>query len=426
MELWLLILIIFLLTVLLIAARVIHHTSAALFGAVLASIALIMNGFSDQEILAMIRLEPILVITGMTVVAEVMRGAGVFQFLAVYFVRLTRGNPKKLFVIFFLLTAVLSTVLLNSVVILIMGYLVILTCYALEIKPHGFFLGELLAVGAGGAFTLIGTTPNIIIADYAGFGFDYYMTRFGIFALLVIAVSLVAVYYMIRSQLIVVDPKAYDRLMDLDPWMMVPNRRLFWVYAGLFALLIVAFVLFPQPYVVAIGGMTVFMTVSHSEPRTSLRDIEWDIIFFIGGLFILSGALELVGILTAISDVIISASGGQLIPASLMLLLGAWAGTFIIGGPPIATIFAPIAIDVATVMGWPIGIRDPLFWGVGFGAALGGVATPFGAVPLIVLSMVNFKDSKMSWRKFLIIAILVNIIQIALCSIYIVLFVLFI
>jgi Na+/H+ antiporter NhaD/arsenite permease-like protein len=425
-ELWLLILIIFLLTVLLIAARVIHHTSAALFGAVLASIALIMNGFSDQEILAMIRLEPILVITGMTVVAEVMRGAGVFQFLAVYFVRLTRGNPKKLFVIFFLLTAVLSTVLLNSVVILIMGYLVILTCYALEIKPHGFFLGELLAVGAGGAFTLIGTTPNIIIADYAGFGFDYYMTRFGIFALLVIAVSLVAVYYMIRSQLIVVDPKAYDRLMDLDPWMMVPNRRLFWVYAGLFALLIVAFVLFPQPYVVAIGGMTVFMTVSHSEPRTSLRDIEWDIIFFIGGLFILSGALELVGILTAISDVIISASGGQLIPASLMLLLGAWAGTFIIGGPPIATIFAPIAIDVATVMGWPIGIRDPLFWGVGFGAALGGVATPFGAVPLIVLSMVNFKDSKMSWRKFLIIAILVNIIQIALCSIYIVLFVLFI
>ncbi|MHA2302374.1 MAG: hypothetical protein ACXACD_15610, partial [Candidatus Thorarchaeota archaeon] len=62
MELWLLILIIFLLTVLLIATRVIHHTSAALFGAVLASIALIMNGFSDQEILAMIRLEPILVI----------------------------------------------------------------------------------------------------------------------------------------------------------------------------------------------------------------------------------------------------------------------------------------------------------------------------------------------------------------------------
>ena len=99
MELWLLILIIFLLTVLLITTRVIHHTSAALFGAVLVSIALIMNGFSDQEILAMIRLEPILVITGITVVAEVMRGAGVFQFLAVYFVRLTQGNPKKLFVI---------------------------------------------------------------------------------------------------------------------------------------------------------------------------------------------------------------------------------------------------------------------------------------------------------------------------------------
>ncbi|MHA1943117.1 MAG: SLC13 family permease [Candidatus Thorarchaeota archaeon] len=422
MELWLLILIIFFITVLLITTRVIHHTSAALFGAILTSIALITNGFSDQEILAMVRLEPILVIAGMTVVAEVMRGAGVFQFLAVYFIRLTRGNSKKLFVIFFLLTAALSTVLLNTVVILIMGYLVILTCYALEIKPHGFILGEMLAVGAGGTFTLIGTTPNVIIADYAGFGFDYYIIQFGILALIVITVSLVAVFLMIRNQLTVEDSKAFGRVMDLDPWMMVPNRRLFWVYAGLFAMLIVTFVLFPQPYVVAIGGMMVFMTVSHADPRASLRDIEWDIIFFIGGLFILAGALELVGILSVISDTILLASGGELIPASLMLLWGAWIGTFIIGGPPIATVFAPLAVDMATIMSWPIGMRDPLFWGVGFGAALGGIATPFGAVPLLVLSMVSFDDSKMSWRRFLISAILLNIIQIGLCSIYIILY----
>ncbi|MHA1938577.1 MAG: SLC13 family permease [Candidatus Thorarchaeota archaeon] len=421
MELSLLILIIFFITVVLIVTRIVHHTTAALIGAVLASIALITNGVSGQEILAMVRLEPILVITGMTVVAEVMQGAGVFQFLAVYFIQLTRGNPKKLFVIFCLLTAALSSVLLNTVVILIMGYLVILTCQTLEIKPHGFLLGQMLAVGAGGAFTLIGTTPNVIIADYAGFGFDYYITRFGILALIVITVSLVAVYLIFRRQLTVEDSKAFDRMMDLDPWMMLPIRRLFWVYAGLFALLIVAFALFPQPYVVALGGMTVFMTVSHADPRASLRDIEWDIIFFIGGLFVLAGALELVGILSVISDAILLASGGQLIPASLMLLWGAWIGTFIIGGPPIATVFAPLAIDLATVMGWPIAIRDPLFWGVGFGAALGGVATPFGAVPLLVSSMVSFKDSKMSWRKFLIIAILVNIIQIGICSIYIML-----
>jgi Na+/H+ antiporter NhaD/arsenite permease-like protein len=421
-ELWLQILIIFFITVLLITTRVIHHTSAALFGAILASITLITNGFSDQEILTLVRLEPILVIAGMTVVAEVMRGAGVFQFLAVYFIRLTKGNPKKLFVIFFLLTAALSTVLLNTIVLLIMGYLVILTCYALEIKPHGFFLGVMLAVGAGGAFTLIGTTPNVIIADYAGFGFDYYIIQFGILALIMITVSLAAVFLMIRHQLTVEDSKAFDRVMDLDPWMMVPNRRLFWVYAGLFAMLIVTFVLFPQPYVVAIGGMMVFMTVSHADPRASLSDIEWDIIFFIGGLFILAGALELVGMLSVISDTIVLASGGQLIPASLMLLWGTWFGTFIIGGPPIATVFAPLVVDMATIMSWPIGMRDPLFWGVGFGAALGGIATPFGAVPLLVASMVSFDNSKMSWRRFLVSAILVNIIQIGLCSIYILLF----
>ena len=422
MELWQLILIIFFITVLLIATRMVHHTTAALIGAVLASIVLIRNGVPGEVILAMVRLESILVITGMTVVAEVMRGAGVFQFLAVYFIRLTRGNPKKLFVIFCLLTAALSAVLLNTVVILIIGYLVILTCHALEIKPHGFLFGVMLAVGAGGAFTLIGTTPNVIIADYAGFGFDYYITRFGVFALIVFTVSLIAVFLVVRRHLTVENSKALDRVMDLDPWMMVPNRRLFWVYAGLFALLIIAFVLFPQPYVVAIAGMMVFMVVSHADPRASLRDVEWDIIFFIGGLFVVAGAMQLLGILSVVSNAILWASGGKLIPASLMLLLTTWIGTFIIGGSPIATVFAPLAVEMATFMGWPVGIRDPLFWGVGFGTALGSIATPFGSVPLLVLSMVSFKDSKMSWRRFLIIAILVNMIQIVLCSLYIMLF----
>ncbi|MFX1492444.1 MAG: SLC13 family permease [Promethearchaeota archaeon] len=419
MELWLLILIIFFITVLLIVTRRIHHTTAALIGAVLASIALILNGITGETILAMVRLEPILVITGMTVVAEVIRGAGVFQFLAVYCIRLTRGDPKKLFILFCLLTAVLSTVLINTVVILIMGYLVILTCHALKLKPHTFLLGIMIAVGVGGAFTLIGTSSNVIVADYAGFNFGYYIIRFGVLALIVFTVTLVILLFIIRRQLTVTDPKAFEQIRELDPWMMVPNRRLFLVYAGLFVLLIAAFIVFPQAYVVALAGMTIFMIVSHADPRLSLRDVEWDIIFFIGGLFVLAGALELVGILRVVSGAILTVSGGQLVPASLLLLWGTWISAFVIGSSPVATVFTPLAIEISTLMGWPIGIRDPLFWGVGFGTALGGIATPFGAVPLLVLSMISFKNSKMSWGRFFIIAILVNILQIGICSIYI-------
>jgi Na+/H+ antiporter NhaD/arsenite permease-like protein len=73
-------------------------------------------------------------------------------------------------------------------------------------------------------------------------------------------------------------------------------------------------------------------------------------------------------------------------------------------------------------MGWPIGVRDPLFWGIGFGTALGGITTPYGAIPLLVLAMVSFKDTRMSWRRFLIIGTLVNLMQMGLCSLYIVLF----
>jgi len=86
-----------------------------------------------------------------------------------------------------------------------------------------------------------------------------------------------------------------------------------------------------------------------------------------------------------------------------------------------ATTFAPLAAEMAVAMGWTAGIQDPLFWAVGFGSALGGIATPFGAVPLLVFSMISFKDSKLSNRSFLIIALLINLLMIGICSGYILL-----
>jgi Na+/H+ antiporter NhaD/arsenite permease-like protein len=419
--LWLLVLLIFLVTVLLIVTRRVHHTTAALMGAVLVSITLISFGVSGETMLAMVRLEPILVITAMTVVAEVIRGGGVFQFLAMHFVRLTRGNPVRLFILFCLLSAALSTVLLNSVVILIIGYLTILTCQALEIESHPFFLGEMLATGVGGAFTLIGTSSNIIIADYAGFNFAYYLFQFGWFALVMLSVTLVVLYLLVRRKFARLDPEALYRVMKFNPWMMVPNRRVFYAYTGLFVGLIVAFALYPQTYVVALAGMMVFMLASHADPRTSLRNIEWDIIFFIGGLFVLSGALELVGILQVLAQDILLVSGGHLILASVLMLWGTWLGALVIGASPMATTFAPLVVEMATVMGWTAGIRDPLFWGVGFGAALGGVATPFGLAPLVVSSMAKIKQGTKSRRNFFLTALTVNILQIGLCTLFILL-----
>jgi Na+/H+ antiporter NhaD/arsenite permease-like protein len=105
-----------------------------------------------------------------------------------------------------------------------------------------------------------------------------------------------------------------------------------------------------------------------------------------------------------------------------MLLWSTWIGAFFIGNSPIATLFAPLASEIATIMGWPIGVRDPLFWGAGLGTALGGITSPFGSAPLLVLAMVSFKDSKMSWSRFLSMGTLVNLMQIGLCSLYIMLF----
>ena len=67
-----------------------------------------------------------------------------------------------------LITAVASAMLDNVTTVLLIAPVTLLVCDRLQINPVPFLIAEVFASNIGGASTLVGDPPNIIIASRAG------------------------------------------------------------------------------------------------------------------------------------------------------------------------------------------------------------------------------------------------------------------
>ena len=75
------------------------------------------------------------------------------------------GSPLRVMVLLVLITAMASAFLDNVTTVLLIAPVTLLVCDRLGIDPIPFLIAEVIASNIGGAATLIGDPPNIIIAS---------------------------------------------------------------------------------------------------------------------------------------------------------------------------------------------------------------------------------------------------------------------
>lgn len=129
----------------------------------------------------------ILLLLGMMILVGVVKQTGLFDFLAIWAAKRSRGKPFRLMVI----TAIASPILDNVTIIMLVAPVTLVICDRLRIAAQPFLIAEVLASNIGGAATLIGDPPNIIIASRAGLTFNDFLVNMApavavIFALFVV------------------------------------------------------------------------------------------------------------------------------------------------------------------------------------------------------------------------------------------------
>jgi len=412
--------IVFLVTYAVIVSEKIHRAVAALVGAALIALGGIL---SAEEAIQAIDFNTIGLLVGMMVIVGITRQTGVFEYLAIKAARLSGGHPLKIMAALALVTAVLSALLDNVTTVLLVVPVTFSIAQKLEITPLPYLIVEILASNIGGTATLIGDPPNIMIGSATGLGFMDFVINLVPVIIVIYALTVFILRFIYRKQL-VTSPELQRSIMELNENDEIKDPALLKKCLLVLFLTVAGFVLHQfihlESSVIALSGASLLLLLSREDPEHALHAVEWPVIFFFTGLFIIVGALEHVGVIEAIARVSLEVTGGEVMSSGLLILwISAIASAFVDNIPFVATMI-PLIQDMGRLGG--IENINFLWWSLSLGACLGGNGTIVGAsANVVVIGMAEKRGTNISFLGFMKVAFPLMIMSILLSTLYLVL-----
>jgi Na+/H+ antiporter NhaD/arsenite permease-like protein len=380
---------VFVVTYALIASERVDKTLAALAG----GLAMVLLGVLDQhEAFAGIDLNVIFLLAGMMVLAGIVRRTGVFGWMAVRAARLASADPYRVLVVMTLVTAVASAFLDNVTTVVLIGPVTLFLAAGLGMNPVPLIISEILASNIGGAATLIGDPPNILIGSAADLDFNAFLFHMAPLMVILLVLYLVAAKWIFRGQL-GADEARSRTLLALDEREMIVDPRLLRRSLVVLGLTLVGFVLHGplgyEPATVALTGAVALMLVTRQDPREVLREVEWPTLFFFIGLFMLVTGIIQIGVVEAAAGVVADLTGGALAGTALLVMWFSAGASAVIDNIPYAATMTPLVHQLAAGRGRE---GDVLWWALAIGTDLGGNATIIGASANVVLAALSDRE----------------------------------
>ena len=180
-----------------------------------------------------------------------------------------------------------------------------LVCQRLGLRPVPFLMAEVFASNIGGAATLVGDPPNIIIAARAGLSFNDFLVNLAPIVVVLMVVFCLLCRWLFRKDF-VYDAERAAAVMRLDEREAITDRGLLVKSLAVLALVMVGFVLHPvlhyEPSVVALLGAGLLLLITDVDATDALREVEWPTLAFFAGLFIMVGGLVETGVIGTIAE----------------------------------------------------------------------------------------------------------------------------
>jgi len=395
--------------------EVVHRTALALFGALVMLIVLFSTGILDTHdsvdfVIGAIDFNTIGLLLGMMVIVGILGETGIFQYIGIKAAKISNGNVWKLMVLLAVITAVGSAFLDNVTMVLLMVPVTISVCRILNINPISLILAQIFASNIGGATTLIGDPPNIMIGSAAGIDFVTFAYHMTPEIILTMGVTIVLFKFMFRKDL-KQKPENVEKLQALDAKKEIKDVMLLKKSAIVLGAVILMFMfhgmLGLEVSIIALGGAAVLLVVTGKQPQVAFRHVEWPTLLFFCGLFIIVGGVEVSGALELLAHNILEITGGDLGKTLFAIVMtSAFASAFVDNIPFTATMI-PIIESISADTSFAKTLADytynPLWYALAFGADLGGNGTLIGAsANLVAIAVAEKFGYRIFFREFLI------------------------
>ncbi len=369
----------------LIFSEKLHRTSAAVIGAVAMVGVGLMSGFYSQELaVAAIDGNTMMLLLAMMMLVAMLRPTGGLEYIGIRLARLAGGDPRKLLVYLCLVVSILSMFLDNVTTVMIFAPLTVLITRILNLNPTPFLVGEAMLSNVGGAATLVGDPPNIMIGSTSGLDFTAFLTHMGPMVLPAWLVTIAILLVIFRKELRPTDGQVPDIALD-ESKAIKDMPGLIRVSLALAVVIVLFFLhhrLHLYPAYVAWFGVAIALLISRTNTDDIFASVEWSILIFFASLFVIVGGVNASGLLDLLGR---SLAHGALDPDTLLwsALALMWVAAIIsalVDNIPFTVAMLPIVAGLESQ-----GIEvTALWWALAIGVGLGGNVTHIGATANII------------------------------------------
>ena len=392
--------------------------------AILGAMAVVfLDVMTEEEALSHVDLEVILLLAGMMSLAYVIGRTGVFDWAALRSAQLVRGNGFGTLCLMVAMTAVASAFLDNVTVVVLAVPIVLSLCRTLQLNPMPFLLSQVFASNIGGAATVVGDPPNIIIASAGDIGFVDFMINIAPVSFISMAALLLLLYFWFRNDVTAPDASRQD-VMSQKADEAIKDKGLLVKSGVVFGFTLLGFLfhesLDTRPAFIAVAGAGVLALVSRIDPREVLDHVEWTTLAFFTGLFILVGGLVETGVTGEVQEWLLDLAGDSERTLAFLLVWFGGVASAIVDNIPFTATMVEIVKELPFVKELPESAgTSPLWWALTLGADLGGNATVVGAsANVIVVSLARARGYPISFMAFLRYGFVISVVTLVISTAY--------
>ena len=421
--------IVFLVVYIAITFDLVNKAAAALAGV---GVLVVSHVLTEHQAVEFIDFETLMLLTGMMILVSLIKQSGFFTIISVRIAEFTKGNPVKILCLFSVVTALMSAFLDNVTTVLIVIPIIIELTRGMGLNPKNYVLSQAIISNVGGAATLIGDPPNVIIGSKVGLSFNQFIVNLTPVIIPIFIIVLGYIWYINRVEFKPINTSmvklvSVELLLEkirfefsnvrVDQNLMIKS----------IACLMLAILLFVTqtltgmaPGVVALGMAMILLIISKANVEHVLEEVEWSTLLFFTGLFILVGALEEYGVIDWIAHNVFMNIGDNPYVIVLMVLWVSGIASGFLDNIPFTITMIPIIQLMLESNPIPNNI---LWWALALGACLGGNITMIGSsANIISVGIAKKYGVEISFIDFMKKGLIITLISLVLSSVYLLIY----
>jgi Na+/H+ antiporter NhaD/arsenite permease-like protein len=389
-----------------------RHWAALIGGGLL----IVFGILSPLEALTYISWETLGLICGMFVLVSILSEAGFFSWLAMRAIRKVNYHPASLFIVLILLSAALAMFMGSITVMLFLAALTLQLCRLLKLDPVPLIIAEVCAANTGGAGTLVGDPPNMVLGTMLGFNFADFFEHTGPVSIIAAFLLLGVFYWTNRKALKNAHHAMTAETVEEIEVLHTESAHAQLTRVGLIGFLAAVVLLILHAPLGDITGLPIngataalipaalaLVAITNHERKSVILKVDLESILFFTGLFVLIGGLEKVQVFEKLAEGLAESASAN--PTGLVMALhwGPGLASGIVDNVPLALAMGYVLEDLAKIPGMPA--LALMVWSLALGVDIGGNFTPIGAsANVVAYAYMERNHGAIGWKRWFLLA----------------------